>query len=167
MKARPTESQPASVPPGARQAGEVRSRWGWVESCVWTDRMLAALEDFLGYHFERGHRWPRKKSMHKLRDAIRAKTRRTNGHSLKNIIRSVNLTTRGWFGYFKHSHRSTFKTVDGWVRMRLRSILRRRAGRRGRGRGRDHQRWPNAFFATGGLFSLTAAHAAACRPPPG
>ena len=123
--------------------------------------------DFLGYHFERGHRWPRKKSMHKLRDAIRAKTRRTNGHSLKDIIRSVNQTTRGWFGYFKHSHRSTFQTVDGWVRMRLRSILRRRAGRRGRGRGRDHQRWPNAFFATCGLFSLTAAYKAACRPPPG
>ncbi len=27
----------------------------------------------------------------------------------------------------------------------------------------DHQRWPNAFFAEHGLFSLTAAHAAACQ----
>ncbi len=123
--------------------------------------------DFLGYHFERGYRWPRKNSMRKLRDAIRAKTRRTNGHSLGDIIRSVNLTLRGWFEYFKHSHRTTFRPVDGWVRMRLRSILRRRAGRRGRGRGRDHQRWPNAFFAAGGLFSLLAAYHAACHPPPG
>jgi len=123
--------------------------------------------DFLGYHFERGYRWPRTKSLQKLREAIRAKTRRNNGHSLENIVRSVNQTLRGWFGYFRHSHRTTFEPIDRWVRMRLRSILRRRAGRRGRGRGRDHQRWPNAFFAARGLFSLAAAHAAVCRPPSG
>ena len=123
--------------------------------------------DFLGYHFERGYRWPRKKSMDKLRNTIRAKTRRTNGRSLEDIIRSVNQTLRGWFGYFKHSHWTTFGPLDSWVRMRLRSILRRRAGRRGRGRGRDHQRWPNAFFAAGGLFSVTAAYRAVCHPPPG
>ena len=123
--------------------------------------------DFLGYHFERGYRWPRKKSLGKLRDTIRAKTRRTNGHSLEDIIRSVAPTLRGWFGYFKHSHKTSVRIVDGWVRMRLRSILRRRSGHRGRGRGWDHQRWPNAFFATRGLFSLTAAHKAACQPPPG
>jgi RNA-directed DNA polymerase len=123
--------------------------------------------DFLGYHFERGYCWPRRKSMKKLRDTIRAKTRRANGHSLEDIIRSVNLTLRGWFAYFKHSYKTTFPGVDGWVRMRLRSILRKRAGLRGRGKGRDHHRWPNAFFAARGLFSMTAAYAAACRPPPG
>ena len=31
--------------------------------------------DFLGYHFERGYRWPREKSRRKFKDAIRAKTR--------------------------------------------------------------------------------------------
>jgi RNA-directed DNA polymerase len=31
--------------------------------------------DFLGYHFERGYRWPRKKSLEKFRETIRAKTR--------------------------------------------------------------------------------------------
>jgi len=41
--------------------------------------------DFLGYHFERGMKWPRKKSMDKLKDTIRAKTRRTDGRSLKAI----------------------------------------------------------------------------------
>jgi len=113
--------------------------------------------DFLGYHFERGYRWPRKKSVKQLRDSIRAKTRRANGRSLDDIIRLVNRTLRGWFGYFKHSHRTTFKPLDQWIRMRLRSILRRRCGLRGRGRGRDHQRWANAFFAARGLFSLAAA----------
>ncbi len=44
MKRRPTEHQPASVPAGARQAGDIRARWSWVEPSVWTDRMLTALE---------------------------------------------------------------------------------------------------------------------------
>ena len=120
--------------------------------------------DFLGYHFERGYRWPRKKSLRKLKDTIRAKTRRTNGHSLDAITWNVNRTLRGWLEYFKHSHATTFPRLDAWVRMRLRSILRKRRGGRGRGRGSDHQRWPNAFFAEHGLFSLVAAHAAACQP---
>jgi len=119
--------------------------------------------DFLGYHFERGMRWPRRKSEKKLRDAIRDKTKRTNGHSLLAIISDVNRTLRGWFEYFKHSRRYTFRPLDSWIRMRLRSILRKRQGGRGRGRGADHQRWRNAFFAEQGLFSLVAAHAAACQ----
>jgi RNA-directed DNA polymerase len=120
--------------------------------------------DFLGYHFERGYRWPRKKSMKKLKDAIRAKTKRTNGNSLTTIIESINPILRGWFEYFKHGHKYTFSGVDGWVRMRLRSILRKRRGGRGRGRGRDHQRWPNSFFREAGLYSMQAAHALLCRP---
>ncbi len=114
--------------------------------------------DFLGYHFERGRHWPRRKSLGKLRDTLRVKTRRTNGQSLYRIIANVNRTTKGWYEYFKHSTPMTFESVDGWIRMRLRSILRRRRHGRGRGRGRDHQRWPNAFFADRGLFSLAAAY---------
>ena len=116
--------------------------------------------DFLGYHFERGRRWPRKKSLEKLKAAVRAKTRRTSGHSLDDIVAEVNRTLRGWFEYFKHSHRYTFTPLDKWLRMRLRSILRYRQGRKGRERGWDHHRWPNAFFAAHGLFSLVATHAA-------
>jgi RNA-directed DNA polymerase len=48
--------------------------------------------------------------------------------------------------------------------MRLRSILRKRQGKRGRGRGLDHQTWPNAFLAGHGLLSLVAAHAQAAGP---
>jgi RNA-directed DNA polymerase len=119
--------------------------------------------DFLGYHFERNMRWPRDKSLRKFKDRIRAETKRTNGTSLQTIIENVNRTTIGWFGYFKHSHITTHVTLDGWIRMRLRSILRCRSGRRGRGRGHDHQRWPNAFFSDHGLFSLVYAHAQACQ----
>jgi RNA-directed DNA polymerase len=120
--------------------------------------------DFLGYHFARGTKTPRAKSLAKLKDRVRAKTRRTRGESLAVIIVDINRTARGWFEYFKHSRRETFPRLDGWIRMRLRSILRRRSGRRGRGRGTDHQRWPNAYFAEQGLFDLTTAYDLACQP---
>jgi RNA-directed DNA polymerase len=119
--------------------------------------------DFLGYHFERGMKWPRKKSMDKLKDAIRNKTRRTDGRSLKAICEDLNRTTRGWFEYFKHSKANVFQTVDGYTRGRLRSILRKRMAKRGRACGLDHHRWPNAYFITMGLFSLKQAHCVVCR----
>lgn len=119
--------------------------------------------EFLGYRFVKHRRFPRRKSLMKFRDAIRGKTRRTDGRSLTMIIADVNRTLRGWFEYFQHSHPTTFGSLDGWVRMRLRSILRKRAGREGRGRGADHHRWANAFFAEQGLFSLKTAHALACQ----
>ena len=119
--------------------------------------------DFLGYRFERGEKRPRKKSLDKFKHAVRAKTGRSNGHSLAAIITDLNRTLRGWFAYYQHSHRYTFSTLDGWIRMRLRSILRRRAHRKGRGRGLDHHRWPNAFFAAHGLFSLVTTHTQACQ----
>jgi len=119
--------------------------------------------DFLGYRFDRGRRFPRPKSMQKLKDAIRAKTKRTSGESLPKIINDLTPRLRGWFEYFKHSHRYTFNALDSWIRMRLRSILRKRLGKKGRGRGSDHQRWPNKFFAERGLYSLKTAHELACQ----
>ena len=114
--------------------------------------------DFLGYHFERGLKWPRRKSLEKLQERLRTKTRRMDGNSLKEIIGTVNRTMKGWYAYFQHSHPTTFAQVDGWVRMRLRSILRWRRGGKGRGRGRDHQKWTNQWFTKQGLFTLEAAH---------
>src|SRR3990170_640882 len=113
--------------------------------------------DFLGYHFERGMKWPRAKSLDKLRERLRAKTRRREGRSLKEIIRDVNRSLSGWYEYFQHSRAPTFKYLDGWVRMRPRSLLRWREGKKGGGGGRDHQRWTNRWFATQGLFSLESA----------
>lgn len=117
--------------------------------------------DFLGYHFEREYRWPRRKAWDRLKDQVRALTPRTSGHSLEATITRLNQMLRGWYGYFRHSHRTTFPAVDGYTRGRLRAILRKRAGRRGRARGSDHQRWRNHYFTELGLFSLTQAHASA------
>jgi RNA-directed DNA polymerase len=123
--------------------------------------------DFLGYHFEQGRRRPSQKSLKRLKDSVRSKTGRSCGRHLQSVISDLNRTLPGWFEYFKHSHRPLFGILDSWIRMRLRSILRRRNRGRGRGRGLDHIRWPNAFFADRGLFSLSAAHASACQPRSG
>jgi RNA-directed DNA polymerase len=118
--------------------------------------------DFLGYHFERGMRWPRQKSLDKLKEKIRHQTHRTAGQSLAAIIAEINPTLRGWFGYFQHSKPTAFRGIDGWVRMRLRSLLRKRLGKKGRGQGNDQVIWPNAFFEREGYWSLVQAHARLC-----
>jgi RNA-directed DNA polymerase len=119
---------------------------------------------FLGFEFRGEQHWPRKKSLQKLKDSLRSKTKRTSGESLQCVIAQLNQTLRGWFGYFQHSsYRSVFQDLDQWLRGRLRSILRKRRGGRGRGRGNDHHRWRNRYFADLGLFSLVAAHASACQ----
>ena len=116
--------------------------------------------DFLGYHFEAGQRWPRAKSLAKFKDTVWAKTKRTTGRGLAMVIADLNPTLRGWFEYYKHSRKRTFGTLDGWIRRRLRSLLRKQQKLRGiaKVRGADQTRWPNAFFADHGLFSLQEAH---------
>ena len=114
--------------------------------------------DFLGYHFERGQRWPRKKSLEKLRERLRAKTPRLDGRSLSVIVEDVNRTLRSWYGYFQHSKANTFNAVDGYVRRRLRSLLEKRRGRTRQGLGAANVRWTNEWFARCGLLSLAAEH---------
>lgn len=115
--------------------------------------------EFLGYRFEAGKRRVRKKSLNKLKDSIRAKTRRTRGDSLARIVADLNRTLRGWFGYFKHAHHYIFEDLDGFIRRRLRALLRKQE-KRPTSLGwspADHKRWPNAFFADAGLFTLHTA----------
>jgi len=114
--------------------------------------------DFLGYHFERGLKWPREKSLKKLKERVRAKTSRLDGRNLTEIMGDVNRTLRGWYGYFQHCKANVFTGVDGYVRRRLRSLLQWRLDGVGKGIGATHQRWPNEWFAHRGLLSLKAAH---------
>ena len=74
---------------------------------------------------------------------------------MRDIIKETNMSIRGWMEYFKHSIRNIFPALDKWIRGRLRTIERKRHKGKGRARGRDHQRWPNAYFAELGLISLT------------
>ena len=121
--------------------------------------------EFLGYRFEAGRRFVRKKSLTKLKDTIRDKTRRTRGQSLEVVIVDLNRTLRGWFGYFKQAHHRTFAKLDQFTRRRLRALLRKQDKRPGRGHCRaDHQRWTNAYFAHAGLFALHTAWHTARQP---
>ena len=111
--------------------------------------------DFLGWHFRGGRKWPRKKSLQKLQDKIRPLSKRANGHSLSEIIAQVNPILRGWHGYFRDSYRTGLSGPDGWLRRRLRAMLRKREKRPGYGLSQaDSRRWPNRWFAEQGLFSL-------------
>lgn len=114
--------------------------------------------EFLGYRFEAGRRLVRSKSLTRLKDKIRDKTKRTRGDSLARVIVDLNRMLRGWFGYFKHAHPRTFIALDGFTRRRLRALLRKQEKRAGCGRTwSDHQRWSNAFFAQAGLLALHTA----------
>jgi RNA-directed DNA polymerase len=122
--------------------------------------------EFLGYRFEAGRRFVRKKSLDRFKEAIRTKTRRTRGDSLARIIDDLNPTLRGWFAYFKHAQPHTFAKLDKFIRRRLRALLRKQKLKRG-GHGltrADHERWPNAFFAQAGLLALHMAWQAARHP---
>jgi len=113
---------------------------------------------FLGYRFEAGRRYVRKKSLQRLKEKILGKTRRTRGDSLTCIVSDLNPLLKGWFAYFKHAHERTFSTLDAQIRRRLRALLRKQEKRPGFGRCyADHQRWPNAFFAQAGLFAMHTA----------
>jgi RNA-directed DNA polymerase len=153
---------------------ESQAQTALAEVQQWTERVELALHpdktrivdatqrggfEFLGYHFERGMKWPRIKSLKKFKNTVRSHTRRHNRNSLPTIISQLNRSLTSWFQYFQHSHKTTFPLLDSWIRMRLRSVLRSRQHRVGSARGFSHYRWPNDFFAAQGLFSLCAAHA--------
>ena len=81
---------------------------------------------------------------------------------LAQIVADLNPMLRGWFGYLKHAYRNDVP----WHRRLPASApaghpAPPRAARWAAGRSLgDHQRWPNAFFAAYGLFTMTEAHAA-------
>jgi len=81
------------------------------------------------------------------------------------VIASLNPMLRGWFEYCKHSRRRTFRVLDGRLRRRLRSLLRKRQkiGGIAKTTGADQVRWPIAVFTANGLFSLQTAHETACQ----
>jgi len=110
--------------------------------------------DFLGYHFERGHRWPRDKSLKKIKETLRRHTQRNQGRSWEEIVGGVNRSLRGWFEYYQHSVANVFAPLDGLVRRRLRSLLAKRRGWTVQGKGSANQRWPNEWLARHGLLSL-------------
>ena len=113
--------------------------------------------DFLGWHYQGPKRWPRNKSVDKLRRRLRGMTRRNRPGGMTSICEELAPVQRGWFNFFRNGNsQSAFSTLDKWLRRRLRSLLRRRHKYRGISRGgTDHHRWSNSYFVQHGFFSLT------------
>lgn len=118
--------------------------------------------DFLGYRFYRRSkgkltRIVRPKSEQKLRATLKPLTQRNCGVSLEAVIQRINPALAGWFEYFKQATPHCLKGMDSWVRDRLRAILRRRRGWKGKAQKPDRYRWPNHYFRELGLFCLEEA----------
>ena len=112
---------------------------------------------FLGYSFRGNKIYPRSESLAKMKARIKELTPRKRSGSIKSIATELNRVLRGWFGYFRHCRWTIYKDLDARIRSRLRRLLMKRH-RKNRKRLPRQQRWPNAYFAKAGLYSLREAH---------
>jgi RNA-directed DNA polymerase len=71
-------------------------------------------------------------SIDRLKDRIRAITRRNRGVRFLDIIKDLNVTIIGWTNYFKlaNSWLTNFRDLDGWMRRKLRCYRLKQCGRR-------------------------------------
>ena len=112
---------------------------------------------FLGYSFRGDKIYPRRESLAKMKSRIKELTPRKRSGSLSSIVTELNRVLIGWFGYFRHSRWTIFKDLDAKIRSRLRRLLIKRH-RKNPKRLPRQKRWPNAYFAKVGLWSLREAH---------
>ncbi len=114
--------------------------------------------DFLGYCFKHGIKLPSEKAERNFLSKIKEKTPRSSGYSLQTIIEELNQIIIGWYEYFKHSVSNVFRKLDGKIRRRLRGILHKRQKISGWAYTKGNRRkWPNAYFAAAGLYSMAEA----------
>jgi RNA-directed DNA polymerase len=110
--------------------------------------------EFLGFRFRRSRLGIRAKSLDLFKDKIRTLTRRQQGRNVEAVIADVNAFLRGWSGYFGVAEVScTFRWLDSWIRMRIRSFRFQRRCHN------DNWRLTNKRLAKWGLLSLHQ-----CRP---
>jgi RNA-directed DNA polymerase len=112
---------------------------------------------FLGYSFRGDKIYPRRESLAKMKTRIVELTPRQRPGSIASIATELNRTLVGWFHYFRHCRWTIYKDLDANIRARLRRLLMRRH-RKNPARLPRTQRWPNAYFAKTGLYSLREAH---------
>lgn len=71
-------------------------------------------------------------SINRLKDRIREITRRNRGVNFATVIKELNLTITGWSNYFRLANKwlSEFRSLDGWIRRKLRCYRLKQCGRR-------------------------------------
>ena len=107
--------------------------------------------DFLGFRFQKSSRGVGNKSLRNFYEKVREATKRKQGNRpWPTLFDGLNPILRGWANYHRHgNNRGLFKTLDKWVRNRVRAYH--------RGRWRDRGRWKlleAAVLAKAGLQSL-------------
>jgi hypothetical protein len=114
----------------------------------------------------------RKRKPVTLRGSVSKRWRGTPGGWRRNGRKAKQMTQRDLAGTKRCSSSATAalrgdgRGVDAKSRrpgVRGVVVARKRRKRRGVAKGWDFHRWPNAFFAEQGLYSLVAAHASACQ----
>ena len=79
--------------------------------------------EFLGFQILRGQIRVSTRARKRFVQEVRTRTRRNNGYSMYQVIRSLNEYLEGWVGYFRiQEFQKIFKELDGFIRSRLRSM---------------------------------------------
>lgn len=104
---------------------------------------------FLGYNFNGKYKGISTKSLDKLKDNIRDITKRTQGVNLQAVIDTLNPVIRGHVNYFRLGNiQKVYRSLDCWIRMRLRCFKFSRKWRT------DNKRFPVHRFFKMGLLSF-------------
>ena len=71
-------------------------------------------------------------SVHRLKDRVRAITKRNRGVEFRQVIRELNELIIGWSNYFSLANKwlATIRDLDGWIRRKLRCYALKQCGRR-------------------------------------
>lgn len=96
---------------------------------------------FLGYRIGSGARlYISSSSLKRMKDKVRALSRRNRGRSFERVIYELNQYLPGWLNYFKLAEGSAqFRRLDSWIRRRLRCYRLKQRKRK----------WPMATFMIG------------------
>lgn len=110
--------------------------------------------DFLGFRFRSFRLKIRERSLEKFKDRVRFVTRRQQGRNVEAVLHDLNPVIRGFANYFGVAEVfRTFRTLDKWIRMRLRCFRMKRKTRFA------NRRLPTRKLEKWGLLSLRD-----CRP---
>lgn len=106
--------------------------------------------DFLGCRFRYRYIGPRAKSLTKFKKRIRQLTARQRGKNLKQVMADLAPVIRGWGNYYRcYDNKTRFKTLDEWIRMRLRCFIEKKKAVR-----HQNRRIPSKWLEAQGLVTL-------------
>lgn len=82
---------------------------------------------FLGFSFYASSGGPKRKvapkALHKMKERVRAITRRTGGRSVPQVVEELTAYLRGWKAYFRLTQTPRiFRSLEEWIRHRLRML---------------------------------------------